>query len=62
MTLKTGWLHEAENDLGTWLHEADDWHHPLDHHAEKEVSLGVKQLWICPSTASMRVACETAHP
>ena len=26
MTLKIGWLHEAENDLGTWLHEADDWH------------------------------------
>ena len=25
MTLKIGWLHEAENDLGTWLHEADDW-------------------------------------
>jgi hypothetical protein len=26
MTLKIGWLHEAENNLGTWLHEADDWH------------------------------------
>lgn len=25
MTLKIGWLHEAENHLGTWLHEADDW-------------------------------------
>ena len=28
MTLKVGWLHEAENNLGTWLHEADDWHIP----------------------------------
>jgi hypothetical protein len=26
MTLKIGWLHEAEHCLGTWLHEADDWH------------------------------------
>ncbi len=26
MTLKIGWLHEAEQSLGTWLHEADDWH------------------------------------
>ena len=26
MTLKIGWLHEAEKSLGTWLHEADDWH------------------------------------
>jgi hypothetical protein len=26
MTLKIGWLHEAEHSLGTWLHEADDWH------------------------------------
>jgi hypothetical protein len=26
MTLKIGWLREAENSLGTWLHEADDWH------------------------------------
>ena len=26
MSLKIGWLHEAENNLGTWLHEADDWH------------------------------------
>jgi hypothetical protein len=25
MTLKIGWLHEAEQSLGTWLHEADDW-------------------------------------
>ena len=25
MTLKIRWLHEAENCLGTWLHEADDW-------------------------------------
>ena len=25
MTLKIGWLHEAEHCLGTWLHEADDW-------------------------------------
>ena len=25
MTLKIGWLHEAEYCLGTWLHEADDW-------------------------------------
>ena len=25
MTLKIGWLHEAENCLGAWLHEADDW-------------------------------------
>jgi hypothetical protein len=25
MTLKIGWLHEAANSLGTWLHEADDW-------------------------------------
>jgi hypothetical protein len=27
MTLKIGWLHEAEHCLGTWLHEADDWHY-----------------------------------
>ena len=26
MILKIGWLHEAEQSLGTWLHEADDWH------------------------------------
>jgi hypothetical protein len=26
MTLKIGWLHEAENSRGTWLHQADDWH------------------------------------
>jgi hypothetical protein len=26
MTLKIGWLHEAEHCLGTWLHGADDWH------------------------------------
>jgi hypothetical protein len=26
MALKIGWLHEAEQSLGTWLHEADDWH------------------------------------
>jgi hypothetical protein len=25
MTLKIGWLHEAKNSRGTWLHEADDW-------------------------------------
>jgi hypothetical protein len=25
MTLKIGWLHEAEQRLETWLHEADDW-------------------------------------
>jgi len=25
MTLKIGWLHEAEQSLGTRLHEADDW-------------------------------------
>lgn len=26
MTMKIGWLHEAEHCLGTWLREADDWH------------------------------------
>lgn len=26
MSLKIGWLHEAEQSLGTWLHGADDWH------------------------------------
>ena len=26
MTLKIGWLHEAEQSRGTWLHQADDWH------------------------------------
>jgi len=30
MTLKIGWLHEAENHLGTWLHEADDWQRHKD--------------------------------
>ncbi len=24
MTLKIGWLHEAEQSRGTWLHEPDD--------------------------------------
>jgi hypothetical protein len=28
MTFKIGWLQEAENNLGTWLHEADDWQKP----------------------------------
>jgi hypothetical protein len=28
MTLKIGWLHEAAQSLGTWLHEADDWQTP----------------------------------
>jgi len=43
MTLKIGWLHEAENDLGTWLHEADDWHLTQGPALERMVLLRVRQ-------------------
>jgi hypothetical protein len=36
MTLKIGWLHEAENNLGTWLHEADDWQRGSADDAERQ--------------------------
>jgi hypothetical protein len=26
MTLAISWLHEGGETLGTWLHEAGDWH------------------------------------
>ena len=61
MTLKIGWLHEAENSLGTWLHQADDWHamvpRALVRHERVPASLFAKALvpniryWGPPSSA-----------
>ena len=43
MTLKIGWLHEGENHLGTWLHEADDWHGGVSGTLDEVLGRGIER-------------------
>ena len=36
MTLAISWLHEGGETLGTWLHEAGDWHLETTHRMRRD--------------------------
>jgi hypothetical protein len=63
MTLKIGWLHEAEQSLGTWLHEADDWQ-PNEHWIFSSGAPGQKNLELqsCPWLAENAVILSAFLP